>query len=876
MFDRIYFPNLFSKFSTVLILALLLFAASCTTSHKVKNSAKNAINLDTISINATKEKGIYHGSETRLSDIIHTRIEVKFDWAKQYLYGKAYITAKPYFYPLNTVRLNARGMDINEVDLLNGETKIKANYVYKGDVLLITLDKEYSSKDTFKLFIDYTAKPNELKTKGGSEAIKDDKGLYFINPEGTDKNKPMQIWTQGETQSNSVWFPCVDSPNEKMTNEVFITVDRKYTTLSNGALFSQTENADGTRTDYWRMSLPHSTYLVMMAIGEFSIVKDHWRDREVNYYMEKEFEPYAKNIFGNTPEMIEAFSKKLGVNYPWNKYSQIIVRDYVSGAMENTTATLHGDFMNQTDRELLDRNYEDVISHELFHQWFGDLVTCESWSNIPLNESFADYGEYIWREFKYGRDEADALRHKSLNKYFRNSKGQQTDIVRYFYNKQEDLFDVHTYEKGGCVLHMLRKYVGDEAFYTALKLYLETNKFGNAEMADLRMAFEKVTGEDLNWFFNQWFFASGHPELVITHQYDTTTQKYTVTIEQKQNLKTTPLYKIPMDIDIYSGEKTERKRIVLEEQKQNFEFALASKPDFVNVDAEKMLLGIKTESGKNSSDYSFQFFHAPLYEDKSEALKELFKTPKSNEYKKCIFSALSDKCWEIRMLALSGLEEIMDSNRDTIKSKLITLARNDSKATIRSAALALLSGSYNDNDLMLLYKDALSDRSFTVMSDALAAIAKHDSAEAIRIAPTFENEKNKQLLTELMDIYTRNGTDANNDFFIKAVNQFTGYWKITYVSMYADFLKRCSDESINKALPIIESIARDADKYINFGGQRAMKDIVEMYQEREKKLAVKLKSAAIADQSVINAEITQVKNQQKKINNLLDSMQQKK
>ncbi|MCC6691096.1 MAG: M1 family metallopeptidase, partial [Bacteroidia bacterium] len=533
MFDRIYFPNLFSKFSTVLILALLLFAASCTTSHKVKNSAKNAINLDTISINATKEKGIYHGSETRLSDIIHTRIEVKFDWAKQYLYGKAYITAKPYFYPLNTVRLNARGMDINEVDLLNGETKIKANYVYKGDVLLITLDKEYSSKDTFKLFIDYTAKPNELKTKGGSEAIKDDKGLYFINPEGTDKNKPMQIWTQGETQSNSVWFPCVDSPNEKMTNEVFITVDRKYTTLSNGALFSQTENADGTRTDYWRMSLPHSTYLVMMAIGEFSIVKDHWRDREVNYYMEKEFEPYAKNIFGNTPEMIEAFSKKLGVNYPWNKYSQIIVRDYVSGAMENTTATLHGDFMNQTDRELLDRNYEDVISHELFHQWFGDLVTCESWSNIPLNESFADYGEYIWREFKYGRDEADALRHKSLNKYFRNSKGQQTDIVRYFYNKQEDLFDVHTYEKGGCVLHMLRKYVGDEAFYTALKLYLETNKFGNAEMADLRMAFEKVTGEDLNWFFNQWFFASGHPELVITHQYDTTTQKYTVTIEQK-------------------------------------------------------------------------------------------------------------------------------------------------------------------------------------------------------------------------------------------------------------------------------------------------------------------------------------------------------
>lgn len=867
--------SVFIKRGLLFALLSLVFVTACKTSQKTGTSKDNIVKLDTLVVGSEKEKPVYHGSETRINDIIHTKLEVKFDWAKTYMYGKATITARPYFYPTSVIDLDARGMDINEVALLKGADKIQLNYTYKEDVLHIQLNKEYTRNDTFGLYIDYTAKPNELKVKGGSEAIKDDKGLYFINPDGKEKDKPQQIWTQGETQSNSVWFPCIDKPNEKMTDEIFITVDKKLTTLSNGELTDQKDNADGTRTDHWKMDLPHSTYLVMMAIGEFSIVKDKWRNKEVNYYLEKDYEPYAKNIFGNTPEMIETFSNKLGVPFVWNKYAQIIVRDYVSGAMENTTATLHGEFLNQTDREMLDHDYEDVISHELFHQWFGDLVTCESWSNLPVNESFADYGEYIWRENKYGRDAADAHHRETLDKYLKESRRKQVSIVRYYYENREDVFDAHTYEKGGCVLHMLRKYTGDEAFYASLKLYLENNKFGSAEMANLRLAFEKITGEDLNWFFNQWFFSAGHPDLEISHHYSDAKQKYTVTIEQKQDLKTSSLYKLPIDVDIYSGGKVERKRVVVEKQKQEIEFDMPVKPELVNVDAEKMLVCVKTETGKTPQELAFQYHHAPLYEDRTEALFNLVKTPQAPQYMECILSALDDNYWEIRLLAISGLSEILKGNETAIKEKLMRIAVKDSKSLVRAEAITFLSQNFKDKDLMSLYTNAVNDRSYAVISEALSAVDKLDSTQSMAIAKTLESEKNEQILTSVMDIYARNGSDENNDFFIKSADRFKGYWKISYASMYGDFLKRCSDESVNKALPVFESIAKDENQFVKFYGRRALKDLVSIYEERETKLNTKLKEMKPADPSGIKAEITKVQAQKKKISDLLDSLPEK-
>ncbi len=231
--------------------------------------------------------------------------------------------------------------------------------------------------------------------------------MYFINADGSDKNKPTQIWTQGETEASSCWFPTIDAPNQKTSQEIYITVPNKFVTLSNGKLISQTKNGNN-RTDYWKMDQKHAPYLFFMGVGEYEIIKDSYKNIPVNYYVEKEYAPYAKDIFGLTPEMIGFFSDKLGVEYPWNKYSQIVGRDYVSGAMENTTAVIHGEQAYQKPGQLIDENVqENTIAHELFHHWFGNLVTSESWSNLTLNESFANYSEYLWREHKYGKVDAE-------------------------------------------------------------------------------------------------------------------------------------------------------------------------------------------------------------------------------------------------------------------------------------------------------------------------------------------------------------------------------------------------------------------------------------------------------------------------------------
>ena len=226
--------------------------------------------------------------------------------------------------------------------------------------------------------------PNQKKEKeGGSAAITSDKGLYFINPKGEDPNVMPQIWTQGETEASSVWFPTIDAPNVKTTQEMFITVKDKYTTLSNGKFLGSTKNENGTRTDHWKQDLPHAPYLFMMTVGEFKVIKDSYTRKNgekmpVNYYVEKEWESSAQAIFGETPAMIKYFSELLDLEFPWDKYHQVVVRDYVSGAMENTGAVIFGDYAYKTERELLDENDQSTIAHELFHHWFGDLVTAES------------------------------------------------------------------------------------------------------------------------------------------------------------------------------------------------------------------------------------------------------------------------------------------------------------------------------------------------------------------------------------------------------------------------------------------------------------------------------------------------------------------
>lgn len=799
-----------------------------------------------------EDEGPYRASYTRLHDLLHTKLEVSFDWQKQYMDGKATLRLKPYFYPTTKLVLDAKGFDIHKVQLLNGA---ELKYQYDGAKLDINLGKEYTRKDTFTVYIEYTAKPNELEA-GGSAAITSDKGLYFINPLGEEENKPKQIWTQGETEASSCWFPTIDAPNERCSEEIYITVDKQYKTLSNGKLISSTENEDGTRTDYWKQDLPHAPYLFMMAVGDFALVKDTWKGKEVNYYVEHEYEPYAKQIFGNTPEMLTFYSDLLGVEYQWDKYSQIVVRDYVSGAMENTSATIHGEFVQRTDRELLDETYEDIVSHELFHHWFGDLVTCESWANLPLNEAFATYGEYLWREYKYGRESADEHLQEDLKEYLAQGGKNKQDLIRFHYDDKEDMFDTHSYSKGGRILHMLRKYVGDDAFFESLKVYLTKHKFTDVEVHELRLAFEDVTGEDLNWFFNQWFLDKGHPELEISYEYLPTTAR--VIIKQNQDLKENPLYKIPMKVDVYANGKVQRVDITVEHKVDTFDFVIDTKPDLINVDAEKMLVCVKKDN-KSMENYIFQYKNAPLYLDRFEALDALVEFSSSAEAVNVIKSGLDDPFYSVRLKAISSLNKLSKADVEATKTKLIDLAKNDKEAAVRTVAVNSLATNFKkDETLAPLFEAGIDDKAYSVVSASLKAINNLDKEKGLISARKAERDARSTLLYAIASILAENGDQNDFPFFLRAYPKITDFGsKYGFVSQYTTYLQKQPVDIIIKGLPLLEQISVDENTwFIRLSGAQGMSNLNKMAND---------KIANLQDIQASAAEIEQYKMLKQKI-----------
>ena len=671
------------------------------------------VSLDPVTVSENKPGAtIYRGSYTRKTDLINTRLDLSFDWDSAYVHGKATIQAKPYFYATDQLLLNANGFRINNVSLVNSYDKKPLLYTYDSKILSITLDKVYNNDQNYTVFIDYVAMPNKLKI-GEDISSSGDRGMYFINLDGKEKNKPKQIWTQGETECNSNWFPTINDTQEKMTQELNITVPNDFVSLSNGTLEFSTLNGDGTRTDSWRQEQVHSTYLTMLAVGNFTITKDKWRNKEVNYYTEPAYASTAKLVFGNTPQMMEFFSVKLGVDYPWDKYSQIVVRDFVSGAMENTSATVFYEGLNMSEGQYIDQNQDDIISHELFHHWFGDLVTAESWANLPLNESFATYAEYLWDEFKNGRDQADFKGFQDMSIYIGNKSKDNVDVIRFDYADREHMFDEISYQKGGRIIHMLRKTVGDAAFFKALNLYLTRNAYKSAEIHDLRLVFEEVTGTDMNWFFNQWFLSSGHPVLDIQNAFDPERKEVSVTIRQNQDLSKTPLYRIPLAIDIYFNGKVERKEIVLDKQKQSFIFPVAALPDLVNVDAEKYILAEKSEV-KTLQQYIFQYEHAPLFMDRLEAVIMLLQKKEESLSKKTLITAFKDKNWVIRNTALIVMEYLSNQERTSVYEQIKELALKDGNSQVRASAVEILGKYFRSMDNRTVFAITAKDKSLAV------------------------------------------------------------------------------------------------------------------------------------------------------------------
>ncbi|NDE09224.1 MAG: M1 family peptidase [Chitinophagia bacterium] len=740
-------------------------------------------------------KKIYRESYPKTNELVHTKLEVKFDFSKSWMYGNATITLQPHFYSTDSLTLDAKGMEIKEVAIVKGAVKSQLKYQYDGLQLFIKLDKMYKGAEKYTIFIDYISKPDELKVEG-SAAITNAKGLYFINPLGEDKEKPIQIWTQGETEANSVWMPTIDKSNQKSTEEIYLTVPSKYVTLSNGKLISQKKNIDGTRTDYWKMDLPHAPYLFFMGVGDFTIIKDSYKGKEVSYYVEKKEARYAKEVFGNTPKMIQFFSNKLGVEYPWAKYSQIVGRDYVSGAMENTTATLHQESAYQNSRQLKDGNiWEETIAHELFHQWFGDLVTAESWSNLTLNESFANYSEYLWDEFKYGKDSADEHNQDNLIGYLQ-SGSENKDLVRFKYADKEDMFDGVSYNKGGRILHMLRNYVGEEAFFKSLNNYLTTNKFKAGEASHLRLAFEEVTGKDMNWFWNQWYYGSGHPKVEINYNYNQAASKVSVYIKQTQVGE--KVFQLPLSIDVYSGKNKKRYLVWMKNKSDSFTFSSNTKPNLVNVDADKILLWEKLDN-KSSDEFIFQYLNTPNYLDRKEAL-DYFSKKNMQELK----LGLMDRYAGLRKLSIDNLAKSKFALDKKIIDDIEVIAEKESNKKTKAAALLFLANT-KDPQFLSLYNKFIEDSSYSVAGAALKGLSLLAPSKAYEIAKKYSSDA-KDLLGEVVsDILIEYGTENDFEFISKLYNDAPpSQEKLQMTDGFCNYLAKISDtKKIKKGIDYI-------------------------------------------------------------------------
>jgi aminopeptidase N len=762
----------------------------------------------------------YRAFVTKVNDLVHTKLDAKFDYDKSYLNGKVWITLKPHFYPTDSLKLDAKGMQVNQVAIVKNGKTIALKYNYEHNELNINLDRTYKRDEKYTIYIDYVAKPNELKVEG-SAAITDAKGLYFINPKGEEKNKPTQIWTQGETEATSVWVPTIDKPNQKTTQEIYMTVPAKYVTLSNGKLMSQVKNANGTRTDYWKMDLPHTPYLFFMGVGDFAVVKDTYKGKEVNYYVEKEFEKVARKIFGNTPEMMKYFSEKVtGVEYPWIKYSQMVGRDYVSGAMENTTATLHQESAQQDARELMDGNsWEGTIAHELFHQWFGDYVTCESWSNLTVNESFANYSQVLWDEYKYGKDAGDAENYKDMQGYLQSGSASK-DLVRYHYKDKEDMFDAVSYNKGGRILHMLRNYVGDDAFFKSLNKYLNDNKFGTGNAHKLKLAFEDVTGKDLNWYWNQWYFGNGHPQLDISYNYSEDSKIVSVYLKQTQSGD--KVFKLPIAIDVYNGDKKTRYDVWMTNKTDTFSFAATEKPNLVNVDGDKVLLCTKKD-GKTLEEYIHQYKYAGKYLDRREAIEFAAKKTKDPIAVAFLKEALNDKYAPLRSRAIQALANVeLDESTIALVEKI---AATDLNRPTRAEAIDILAGLKNEK-YKALFSKGTADSSYSVAGASLEALAEIDATAALAIANKLSKEKAKsRLSTAISSVLVKHGDESAYDFIAASFEKMPlSQEKFQALQSFADILAKVTDEvKFKKGIDLIvefrdaipASVKSQTDPYIN-------------------------------------------------------------
>jgi len=508
----------------------------------------------------------------RVVDVLHMKVDVRLDVPNKRVIGTVTHTVAPMNDGVVAAEFDAIDMEIQSVLV----AKQPAIYRYDGAKLFVELGTRKKGQEV-TVAIQYTATPRI--------------GLYFIQPDEGYPEKPVQVWSQCQDEDTRYWIPCFDHPSEKQTTEMIATVPGTWFALSNGRLLQEKKNKDGTKRFHWHQDRPHSTYIITLAAGEFSQIKASHNGLTVDYFVEPKDVESGELTFKNTPEMIRVFEEITGVAYPWAKYSQIVVRDFVFGGMENTSATTMTETILLDKKATKDYSSDPLISHELAHMWYGDLLTCRDWSHGWLNESFATYMEMLWDERFLGVDEYRRGAIENTELYV--EERYRRPIVTNVFNEPIDIFDRHLYEKGSVVLHTLRGVLGDDQFFRSIQRYTRDNQERSVITQDLVNAIAAETGRNLEWFFDQWVYRPGHPEFKVGWSWDDDARLATVSVKQTQGTDdgTPAVFRAPLTIDFRKGRaKPVAFKVEVNQREQTFVFPLAAKPDLCRFDPYNWVL----------------------------------------------------------------------------------------------------------------------------------------------------------------------------------------------------------------------------------------------------------------------------------------------
>ena len=699
---------------------------------------------------AADDKAPSHRTRDREIDVHHIKIDVSVNLVSGSVYGNVVHTFSPLSSSLRSFNLDADDMTIRRVRMNDKDIK----FDHSGGKLYITMDKAIGWKDTVNVRVDYTSFPTL--------------GTFFIRPDEVYPDKPWQAWTQGEETDNHHWVPIYDYPNDRSTFETILTVDRSFKAVSNGELVSVVENGDGTHTWHWRENFPMVAYLISYVVGEYVKVEDSYKDIPVNYWVYEENKNETMRSFGLTTDMMKYFGEKIGIEYPFEKYDQIIVDDFMFGGMENITLT------HNTDRTMYDQfaapdvSSDELVAHELAHQWFGDMITTRNWANIWLNEGFATFLSRKYRENKFGHDEGEYDRLGEMRSYFYANKRWARPTVYDHYYVPMDLFDGHVYAKGSLILNMMQDHLGNAAFWRSVQHYAKVNQYKNVETQDLKKAIEETSGQNLDWFFKQWVYEPGYPEYDVKWSYNQRNRTVQLKIKQIQDTTKTGLFKMPVEVRVDEHLHT----VWVDKKEVVYELPVDMRPELVIFNSG-MRIPCKLTFNKPVNEWILQLEKGPHVLDRIAAIDVLKNKKGRRSVEMALLKAASaDPFWGVRREAIQGISKLKPKQ---YAKELMEISEGQDNR-VRRAIWSALKNYKGDKEVSAFLQDVIStDQKYYSISDAFRALVTVDtSAARKRVEALLDTDSHNDVIRRSAISYFGSVVNDNNYERLKELVEYGG------------------------------------------------------------------------------------------------------